>query len=37
MRKKIVVSLVIVAVVAGLALMAHVFNLAGLARSVHGG
>ncbi len=37
MRKKIVVSLVILAVVARLALLAHVFNLAGLARSVHGG
>jgi hypothetical protein len=37
MRKKIVVSLVVLAVVAGLAVLAHVFDLAGLARSVHGG
>lgn len=37
MRKKIVVSLIVVAVVAGLGLLAHVFDLAGLARAVHGG
>ncbi len=35
-RRKIVVTLIVVIVVAALGLMAHIFNLAGLARSVHG-
>jgi len=36
MRKKLLVTLFVVVVLAGLGLAAHVFNLAGIARSVHG-
>jgi hypothetical protein len=36
MRKKLLVTLIVVVVLAGLGLAAHVFDLAGLARSVHG-
>jgi hypothetical protein len=35
MRKNLLVILIVVVVLAGLGLAAHVFNLAGVARSVH--
>jgi hypothetical protein len=37
MRRKLVPGLIVIAVVIVIAVLAHVFNLAGLARSVHGG
>jgi hypothetical protein len=37
MRRKLLVTLIVAVVLTGLGIAAHVFDLAGVARSVHGG